>query len=149
MSDSLRVRGQETQVRVTLNGQLQRTFTKIENFTNTANISLLEKDYLGNTSVSLDEIFKGSAFEFSMDPEGSDFLKLIDTIIERASRRTAQANVHINIVTTLNFPNGQRPRMTLPDVNFSDIPTTTGGRDQYVNVMFSGKSESKPLLAGV
>lgn len=148
MSDSRRIRGQEVQVRITLNNQILRTLTAVENLTVTANISLLEKDYLGDTTTRLDEMFKGASFELSFDPESTDCFKLIQAIIDRASRRTAQSNVHINVVATFSFPNGQRPRVTLGDCKFSDIPIGVGGRDQYVNVKLSGKVE-KPLFAGV
>ena len=149
MSDSLRARGQEVQLRVTLNGQIQSTFVAIENLTITPQIEKLQKGYLGNSSDSLDEIFKGCAFDFSMDPIGCEMFKLIDTIIDRAARRTAQSASHINIIATFNFPNGQRIRWTLPDVKFENIPVSVGGRDQYVNGKFSGACEGKPLLAGV
>lgn len=149
MSDSLRARGQETQLRVTLNGQIQRTFTAVESLTITPNIEKLQKGYLGDSSDRLDEIYKGCSFDFSMDPEGGEMFKLIDTIIDRAARRTAQSAVHINIIATFSFPNGQRIRWTLPDVKFQDIPVSIGGRDQYVNGKFSGACEAKPLLAGV
>lgn len=148
MSDSLRVRGQEVQVRISLNNQILRTITAVENFTVTANISLLEKDYLGDTTTRLDEIFKGASFELSFDPESTDFLKLTKAVMDRASRRTAQSAVHINIVATFNFPNGQRPRVTLPDCKFNDIPIAAPARDQYGNVKLTGKVESV-LLAGV
>lgn len=148
MSDSLRIRGQETQVRITLNNQILRTITAVESLTITANVSLLEKDYLGETTTRLDEIFKGASFEMSFDPESTDFLKLVQAIVDRASRRTAQSNVHINIVATFTFPNGQRPRVTIGDCKFNDIPVTSGGRDQYTNVKLSGKVE-KLLFAGV
>lgn len=149
MSDSLRARGQEVQLRVTLNGQIQRTFTAIENLTITPNIEMLQKGYLGDTSDRLDEIFKGCSVEWSMDPEGAEMFQLIDTIIDRASRRTAQSAVHVNVAALFNFPNGKRIRWTLADVKFGDIPVGVPGRDQFVNGKFSGKCEGKPQLSGV
>lgn len=148
MSDSLRFRGQETQVRVSLGNNILRTITAIESLTITPNISLLEKDYLGDTTTRLDEIFKGASFELSFDPESTEFLQLAQAVIDRASRRTAQSAVRINIVTTINFPNGKRPRITLPDCKFGDMPIGVAGRDQYGNVKLSGKVE-RPLFAGV
>jgi hypothetical protein len=149
MPDSLRARGQETQLRITLNGQILRTFTSIENFTITYNVTILEKNYIGQTAPNFDEIFMGSDFEFSLDPESSEAFKLADTITERASRRTALSAAIVNVVSIYNFPNGQRIRGTLPNVKFGNIPIGNGGRDQYVNFKFSGKCESKLLLAGV
>lgn len=149
MSDSLRARGQEVQLRVTLNGQIQRTFTAVENLTITPNIEMLQKGYLGDSSDRLDEIYKGCSVEWSMDPEGGEMFQLIDTLIDRAARRTAQSAAHVNIVATFNFPNGKRIRWTLPDVKFGDIPVSVPGRDQYVNGKFTAKCEGKPLLAGV
>jgi hypothetical protein len=149
MPDSLRVRGQETQLRVTMNGQIFRTFNSIENFTITYNVSILEKNYIGQTAPNFDEIFMGSSFEFSLDPESSDIFKLADALVERASRRTAQSAARFNLISTYNFPNGQRVRGTLPDVKLGDIPIVNGGRDQYLNVKITGKCESKLLLAGV
>lgn len=142
MGDSLRLRGQEVQIRIVLANKLLKTITAIESLTITPNISLVEKDYLGDTSTRLDEIFKGVSFELAFDPESTEYLQLVNAIVDRAARRTPQSSVHINIIATFTFPNGQRPRVTLPDVKFSDIPIAVGGRDSYVNVRLTGKTDT-------
>jgi hypothetical protein len=148
MADSLRLRGQEIQVRVTKNGVLQRTMTAVESLTWTPKVDILRKGYLGETTDRRDDIYKGSAIEMTIDPESQDAFTLIQLIRDRASRRTAQSDAHINIVFTANFPNGQRPRVTLPDVKFQDPSITVQSRDAYVGMRLSGECEDF-VLSGI
>lgn len=142
MSDNLRLLGSDNIVRVTMNNTLQRTITAIESMSITLNVQILEKEYLGKTTVTLDEIFKGASWELQFDPESTEFLKVNLAVRDRSSRRVANGAVRINIATTMNFPNGQRPRILLPDVKFDPIAMNQGGRDQYLSNRWSGKVEN-------
>jgi len=141
MADTLRIRGQEVQVRISQGGALLRSITAIENLTFTLQVDVLKKGYLGETTERRDDIYKGVALEFSFDPESSDGVALLNAIRDRASRRVAQSSVRINVTFVLNFPNGQRVRVTIADMRFQNPSIRVQGRDSYVSQQMSGESE--------
>lgn len=136
MSQSLRIRGQETVFRVTRNGRLEATLTAVKTFSIVMNIAQLTEGYAGETSDRHDMIYKGVTGNFNFHPESQDALTLIDLIVQRAKRRTAQAAAVVSVVSTLNFPNGERPRIAIADIQLGDIPVNMGGREAYVDITF-------------
>jgi|SRR5215831_7456233 len=148
MAESLRVRGQEVQIKITQAGKLQRTLSAIESATFTVMIDILRKGYLGETTDRRDDIYKGCKFEFSFDPESNESLILVATLRDRAQRRTAQAAAQVNAVFIANFPNGQRPRITIPDLKFQDPTLSFANRDSYVGFRFQTEAEDF-ILSGV
>lgn len=143
----LRIRGEETTIRIVVDRVIQRTITAIENFTWTPNVDILQKGYLGETGDRLDEIYKSTSFDVGFDPESNEGLILIDTIVTRAQRRVANPPV-INITFAAAFPNGQAPTVTILDAKFKDPGLSAGGRDSYVGIKLSGMSQ-RYKLAGV
>ncbi len=142
MADTLQIRGEEVQIRVIENNALIATFTAIESCTWTVLLEILESEFLGETTKRYDEIFKGCGVEFVVQPESTDFLKLIQAIQSRATRRTAQANSRIDLHMAFNFPNLQRPRVTISDLKFGEIPVSIPGRAEYAKVSFNAKASN-------
>lgn len=142
-----RIRGEEIQVRVVAAGQIQRTFTAIENFTWTVNTEVIRKGYLGETSDRADEIYKGQSVEFTFDPESPDALTFIQLIADRASRRVASSQ-KINISFVAAFPSGKRPRVTVNDLKFRDPGWNAANRDSYVGQRMSGQTGERPNISG-
>lgn len=140
MGQELRIKGQETQFRITKGGVLLRTVTAIESMTLTMKLDILRKGYLGETTDRRDDIFKGFAIEFSFDPESKEGIVLMVALRDRATRRTAAANVQINLSTILNFANGDRPRITIADLKFQDPSINISGRDAYVSERLSAEA---------
>jgi hypothetical protein len=69
----------------------------------------------------------GNGFRFC---QAVDRLQLIDhRIVDKARRRTP--GTKINVKATLNFPNGERPRVVIPDVEFGELPLNFGSRSDY------------------
>jgi hypothetical protein len=134
MPDVLRIRGQEVEIRVTRNKLLIANLTAVKSFTFTAHQTILSEGYLGETTNRRDDIFTGCGIVLEFHPESRDHWDLIRFIRDRASRRSSaqQAVSHINAVFTGNFPNGDRPKITTPDLKFGDLPITAGGRETYV-----------------
>lgn len=145
MSDSLRLRGEQIQVRLTRNGVLERTLTAIESVTWTVDMAQISKGYLGETNDRQDDIYMGTSVEVKFDPESADAFTLVQLIVSRGQRRTAQSNAHINLMIVVNMPNGQRPTVTIPDLKFGPIPMNVGKRDDYVGMTFSAKAETFTL----
>ncbi len=54
-----RIKGQEIEVRLIVDGVLQSTLTDIRSFEVTPKLEKLEEQYLGETTMRYDEIFNG------------------------------------------------------------------------------------------
>lgn len=132
MSNELRIRGEEVQIRVTRNGVLERTLTAIKSMTFTAKFAIIDRGYLGESTPRKDDIFQGVGIGLEFDQESSDAWDLIDFVKRRATRRGDQAKLKVNLSFVAIFPNGQRPRITTPDLKFNPMSINVGGREEYV-----------------
>jgi hypothetical protein len=95
-----------------------------------AEMETLSQGYLGETTERKDDIFKGMRGKMEIHLEAQDYLRFAQEVIYRSQRRTP--GVVFNIQSTLNFPNGQRPRVLLEDVFFGPLPVDIGSREDYV-----------------
>lgn len=143
---SQRIKGQEISLNVVLDGAIQDSITDIRNFEVTPKIDILDEQYLGQTTDQFDEIFKGVHGKFDIHFESQDVFLFIQAVVNRARRRTP--GTVVNIKATLNFPNGDRPRVALQNVFFADFPITFGSRSDYgqISMEFSA-SEVQFLTA--
>lgn len=133
---ALRIKGQEISLLIVTNGQVEAELNDIRSLTITPRFDLLEENYLGETSTRYDEIFKGCSFDMELHYETQAVLTFIETIKARAQRRTP--GTVVNIKTTLNFANGQRPKIILKDCFFADLPLGFAGRSDYGTLKISG-----------
>lgn len=134
-----RVKGQDVSLQVLVAGVPTIVAgSPIRNFDVTFKFQKLEEQYLGDMSKRYDEIFGGCDFKFDMNFEDQSVFQVVDAIRQRSIGQSRATNVTINIAVTLNFPNGQRPRITLNDCFFDDLPMTFGGREQYGQFTISG-----------
>jgi len=130
-----RLKGQESEVLIIVNGVPQTTITAISSFSIEAKLDILSEGYLGETTERKDSIYSGISGKLTMHPDSQDIFKLQAAIIDKARRRTP--GIKINIKTTLNFPNGQRPRVLIQDVEFGAIPFDLNSRKDYAKVDLS------------
>ncbi len=129
MSNTLRIKGQEVVLSVTLNGVIVSAIRNVKNFNVTVKLDQKTEDYLGETSPQFDEIYNGIGVSFSMhmsDPAVFDF---ITSIMRRAQRR--EAGVTVNIKATLSFPNGTKRKVMCNDLFFGNFPVQFGSRTDY------------------
>lgn len=126
---SQRVKGQEVQVLIVVDGKPLETVTDIRSFEVSAQTELLREGYLGETTDRRDEIFRGIRGRMTLHFENQDVFSLMQSIIARARRR--EPSLKINIKATLQFPNGDRPRVQMNDVFFGEQPITFGSRSDY------------------
>ena len=124
-----RIKGQEVEVLIVAKGVPLTTISDIRSFEVTAKLDKKEEGYLGEKTNRYDEIFNGLDGRMDLHIENQDIFNLMVTVIDRARRREPGAK--INIKATLNFPNGQRPRVLMNDVFFGNIPLSVGGRGDY------------------
>jgi len=124
-----RIRGQEVEVLVVVDGVPKTNMTSIQNFEVTLETELMSEGYLGETSERKDSIFKGVSGRMEMHFDNQEVLRVYQAIVDKARRRTP--GTKINIKATLNFPNGQRPRIVITDVEFGALPLNFGSRSDY------------------
>jgi hypothetical protein len=126
---SQRIKGQEVEVMLIVDGVMKDTTTAVRNFEVAPKLEIKEEGYLGEKSNRFDEIFNGVRGRFELHVENKDFLDIMMAVIDRAKRRTP--GTQINIKATLNFPNGDRPRVLISDAFFGEMPLNFGSRSDY------------------
>lgn len=127
---SQRLKGQEVAVAILRGGALEDSLTAITDFHATFKFSKLTQRYLGETTIRTDEIYEGIEGKLKLHLYSQDFLHYITGLMNRARRNTPL--VVFNMLATLNFPNGDTPTVTFPDVSFGDVPFETPGGKEYV-----------------
>lgn len=124
-----RIKGQEVEVLLIVDGSIQDTITDVRSFEVAAKLEIQEEGYLGEKTNRYDEIFNGMRGRMELHFENQDVFNLMGSIVDRAKRRTP--GTQVNIKATLNFPNGQRPRFLIPDASFGEVPFNWGSRSDY------------------
>ncbi len=127
-----RIKGQEVELILVVNGIPQQTTTDVRSFELAVKTDPLEEGYLGETTDRYDEIYKGVRGRMELHFENQDVLSIIQSIIDRARRRTP--GTQINAKGTLNFPNGQRPLAIVNDIFFGELPINFPSRSDYGTV---------------
>lgn len=141
MATELRIRGEEVQVRLIRNKVLERTLTAIKSMTFTAKFVILTEGYLGKTTNDRDEIFQGVSMALEFHSTSKDQWELINFVKTRATRRGDQSLFVVNASFVGTFPNGDRPRITTPDLKFGDMPIAVSGRETYVSQTITAECE--------
>lgn len=124
-----RIRGQEVEVLLVVDGVPKTNMTNIKNFEVTLETEIMSEGYLGEPTERKDSIFKGVSGRMDMHFDNQEVLRVYQAIVDKARRRTP--GTKFNIKATLNFPNGQRPRVVIPDVEFGQLPLNFGARGDY------------------
>lgn len=96
-------------------------------------LDILTTRLLGETSDRKDDIFRGVRGRCEVQLENSQALAFVQRVKDRAQRRTA-ASGRFQMMTSLEFPNGERPRVLFPDIFWGSLPFNIGGGDEYVTL---------------
>jgi len=145
MSDRLRLRGDDVQVRVTMDAALLKTVVNIKSAEFIIKVDKKLERYLGRSGQSTDSQFSHVEGNLMFHPKDPEFLDLYDRAAKRAQRQTAQLSVKFGISATLSWPSGPKTRVFVPDLDFGDLPIRIGGGDQYVEGNLDWISESYKL----
>jgi len=121
-----RIKGQEVEVLIVVDG------TDVQSFEVAAKLEIKEEGYLGEATNRYDEIFNGVRGRMELHIENDDVFDLWASIIDRAKRRTP--GTQINVKATLNFPNGDRPRVLINDAFFGESALNFASRGDYGTV---------------
>lgn len=141
---SQRIKGQEVEAIMIVDGVPQDTITDIRSFEFAFQTEILREGYLGETTDRRDSIFKGIRGKFELHIENEDVFNLFVSIVDKARRRTP--GTRINVKSTLNFPNGDRPRVLIPDVEFGEMPFAFGGRSDYGSVTLEFEASEAQII---
>lgn len=140
-----RLKGQDTIVSILKDGDLQARIDSVQSCEVSFDLDLLEEDYLGDVASRFDAIFKGCTVRITIHHTNRQAIDMIDAIVKKAQRRAGGAT-QIDVATTLVFPNGDLVTIGLIDVSFGPTGVNTGGRAEYTESSFEGKSSDYELL---
>lgn len=126
-----RVRGQENIITIIRDGVLVTRITTIQTAEFTPRFNTSEEGYLGETTIRVDQIFNGVNVKITGHLESPEWFELIKDFRDKASRR-AGGTVRVDLATTFIFPTGEVKTYSIPDIAVSDMQTTTGSREDYV-----------------
>ena len=129
-----RIKGQEVEIIAIVDGVPQSTLTAIRSFSMTFQQEIKDEGYLGEKTNRKDSIFNGIDGRFEAHANDPAILTTIDSIVNKARRRTPGTT--INIKVTMTFPSGRRARVVIPDVEFGAIEVGTPSRGDYVTTTF-------------
>lgn len=108
------------------------SFDSIQDAEITVKLTKLEEGYLGETSDRYDDVFMGVDGTFTCHMTTAKIYDVLQAIIDRARRRVP--GTKFNFKMTLQFPNGDRRRIVIPDIFFDAIPNSIPKRDQYASL---------------
>lgn len=139
-----RIKGQEVAVLIISDGVPQTALFDIKSFNLSFKQEIKTEGYLGETSDRKDSIYSGIAGSFEAHVESAEFFTFFLAVVDKARRRTP--GVQINIQTTLNFPNGDRPRVLIPNVEFGELPLNFGSRSDYGAISISFEAQEARVI---
>lgn len=140
-SELLPIKGQETRFTLTSPGGLEESITKIKECTFTFDLETIQEQYLSETADQFDDIFRGVTVELTFDLTSAAVYKVVQRLIDRAQRRTPYSE-KFSVMSSLQFPTGERLRMLFPNLKTGEVPTAFGGRDEYGEVKLTLKGSS-------
>lgn len=126
-----RVRGQENIITIIRDGVLVTRITTIQTAEFTPRFNTQEEGYLGETTIRVDQMFNGVNVKITGHLESPEWFELIKDFRDKAARRTG-GTVRVDLATTFIFPTGEVKTFSIPDIAVSDMQTTTGSREDYV-----------------
>jgi hypothetical protein len=129
---SQRIKGLECSLALTTpDGTKEDIFEDVLEAEITISMEILSKMYLGQVGEKYDDIFKGIKGNVKFHMETTTYLAFTEVVQDRATRRTAADGV-FNLSFTMNFPNGQKARLTCENCFFGDLPIKVGGQSEYI-----------------
>lgn len=140
-----RIAGQDTEVTVVVDDTPIANITAVKSFDITWKMSTKTEEYVGETSPRKDDFFEGLSGRIEFDMEGSEALTLVDIIKTRAQNRGI--STRISVKTTLQFPDGDRVMINVPNVFFGDIPMNFASRTDYGRMTLSWEAETGRIVS--
>lgn len=124
-----RIKGQEVELVVIADGVPVEAVTTIKSFELEDQLETKSEGYLGETTNRADSVYNGIRGSFEVHSATKSIFTFIQTAVDKARRRVPGAR--INIKVTLNFPNGERARVVIPEAEFGAMPMSFPSRGDY------------------
>lgn len=140
-----RLSGQDTELTIVVDNIPVVNITAIKDFDVTWKMTIKSEEYVGETGPRKDDFFEGMSGRITFDLEGIEGLEVLETIKARAQDRASATK--IGIKTTLQFPDGDRAIINIPNAFFSDIPLNVGGRTEYGRVTLNWEAENGRVVS--
>jgi hypothetical protein len=141
---SRRISGQDVLLTITSAGQPVAALSDFKSFEIELMFDRKQEGFLGETSDRFDEFLTGFKFTADLELESQDVFKFLQSIIDRATRRTNA--LQIDIAATLQFPDGSRPKFFGNDAFFSAVPLSFGGRTEFGTIKLDGAGSNPRLV---
>jgi hypothetical protein len=140
-----RIAGQDTTISIVVDDQAVDEITAVRSFDVTWKFSTKTEEYVGETGPRKDDFFEGLSGRIEFDMEGAAALTLVDIIQTRAQNRGI--STRISVKTVLQFPDGDRALINIPNVFFGDIPMNFGSRTDYGRMTLSWEAENGRIVS--
>lgn len=140
-----RLSGQDTEITIIVDTKVIAAITAIKSFDLTYKFATKTEEYIGETGPRKDDFFEGLSGRIEFDMEGMDGLNLVDTLKNRAQIRSSSTKVAIK--TTLQFPNGTRGIISIPNTFYSDIPLNVASRTDYARMTLNWEAENGRIVS--
>lgn len=141
-----RVKGVDTELLVIAGRDPQLINDAIKSLEISIDMEIKEEMYLGEKSNRTDEVYNGVSGKIEFHSASGDTFTLIKAITDRAKRRVA--GIKFNLKTTLNYPNGDTPRIIVPDLHWGAIPMSFSNKNDYVGFSLTWKADDFRILEG-
>lgn len=133
-----RIKGQEVEVLLVVDGEVQSTLTDIQSFDLNLEFESSEEGYLGEKANRYDEVYKGVSGSIEMHNSSPDTFVFFEKIKDRAQRKSP--GTVVNVKASLAYPSGVRRRVIVQDVFFDPMGISFGGRTEFGTTKLDFKS---------
>ena len=146
---SARIRGQEVDIRVAVDGQLQEgTLLKVQDFTATPRTDLTEEDFIGEPQTDLDIQHHGFDLAFTVQVQDHRAIDFLTDIVSREEQRLAHPDITITVLYGFRESDAEDRVEIYQDVFLKIGENGFPGRKEYVTTAFEGKCKKRiPLNA--
>ena len=139
---SSRIRGQETTLKVIVEGQDQKgTFINVLNWDVVPRVDNVETDFCGQDESDLDQMYHGVDFTFTVQEQDSAVKKYLVDLIARQANRERPQKVIIEVHSEYREPGITNDNLVIGSAIMKPDKIGSSGRKSYGEVAFSGKGK--------
>lgn len=137
---TLRVRGQEAQVQIVVDGDLKgSSFAKVTDFTLTPKQDVSETGFLGETEDDFDFTHRGYDWSFRTHERSDDINQVLALIVANEAQHLPHPDITIIIQVLYRDLTGTTSTITLEKCFMKMDNKTIGGSKDFITNSFSGK----------
>ena len=139
-----RIKGQDTEVQVIKGGSVIQAVTAIKSWDITFELDITSQGYIGETTERKDSTFKGVSGKITLDNQDPDVIEFLDSLVKRARREVPYFEV--NILSTLNYPDGTVKRIIVRDAQFASPGLSSSGMADFIETTLDWQASEYKLL---